>query len=168
MSVRQHSTTRTAFSLIELVIVVVIIGTIAAIAVPRFSNAAASSANSALAGSLTTLNKAAELYMIEHGGRTPAQDADGTVNTDPAALVARLTKQSDDAGTGSGPSIYGPYLRSVPTNPVNGLRTIRIGVSGVNKNIDGWIFSPQSNSFMSDAGNTAAGAVPEAPGPEAL
>lgn len=53
---------RSAFSLIELVIVVVIMGIVAAIAVPRLSSAADNAASNAVTHDLGALQRAIELY----------------------------------------------------------------------------------------------------------
>ena len=103
---------RAGFSLIELVIVVVIIGIIAAIAVPRLSRGSAGAADSSLAGNLSVLRSAIDLYATEHNGTYP------TV----ANFEAQLTQYSDVSGgtsaTKSATHIYGPYLRKVPPLPV--------------------------------------------------
>jgi general secretion pathway protein G len=110
--VNQH-TNRKAFSLIELVIVVVIIAIIGAIAIPRMSRGAAGAADSALAGNLSILRSAIDIYATEHGGSYP------TV----ANFVNQLTRYSNDAGdsfsdTKSATHPYGPYLRKIPPLPV--------------------------------------------------
>ncbi len=59
------------FSLVELVVVIVIIGIIAAIAVPRMSNAVAGARESVLKADLRALRTAIDLYAIEHDGSPP-------------------------------------------------------------------------------------------------
>ncbi len=93
-----HPNHRRAFSLIELVIVVVIIGVLAAIAIPRMSSGADGAKNNALKANLTVLRQAIELHKAEVG-TYPAV----------AALEASLTGTTDVSGV-----TYGPYLRSVP------------------------------------------------------
>ena len=96
------------FSLVELVIVVVIVGLLAAIAIPRFSRGAAAAGDSALAGDLAVLRNAIEMYAAEHGGDFPEQ----------ANFVGQLTTFTDLSGTPSATetptAIYGPYLFKVP------------------------------------------------------
>ena len=60
---------RRAFSLVELVIVVVIMGIIAAIAVPRMSNSAENAAKNAVIGNQAALQTAIDLYTAEHEGQ---------------------------------------------------------------------------------------------------
>lgn len=101
--------------MIELVIVVVIIGIIAAIAIPRMSRGVSGASNSALRGDLATLRKALDLYQAEHNGEYPKL----------AKLPGALTQYSDEAGTDfaddkNAPTgrIFGPYLREIPPLPV--------------------------------------------------
>ena len=101
------------FSLIELVIVVVIIGIIGAIAIPRMSRGAAGASDGALKANLSVLRNAIDLYAAEHGNKYP---------DDNTTIVDQLTQKTNIAGEvdgdGTGPWIYGPYLRSIPPLPV--------------------------------------------------
>jgi prepilin-type N-terminal cleavage/methylation domain-containing protein len=123
--------TRRGFSLIELVIVVVIIGIIAAIAIPRLSRGASGAADSALAGDLSVLRNAIDLYATEHGGTYPAL----------ATFEAQLTQYTDATGatsaTKTATNIYGPYLRKVPTLPVG-----PAGYKNTNTVVDGSTGTP--------------------------
>src|SRR5829696_4605897 len=102
---------RRGFSLIELVIVVVIIGIIAAIAIPRMSRGSQGAADSALAGNLSVLRNAVDLYQTD-----PASGAGDTQ----AVFDRQLTKYTDPAGTSNATGTkdsshtYGPYLRKIP------------------------------------------------------
>ena len=144
-----------AFSLIELVIVVVIIGIIAAIAVPRISSAVGNSMTASLQADLDILNKAADMYSAEHGQNTIATNPDGTADTDPASVTARLLTQTDVNGaTGTSGAIFGPYLRALPPNPYNGLSAIRVSNIATFGNSAGWIFNTLTNTFSSDSSTT--------------
>jgi prepilin-type N-terminal cleavage/methylation domain-containing protein len=124
---RRHQ--RPGFSLLELVINLVIIGMLAAIAVPRFSEAAQSAKANSLAMTLTLVRNAIEYYCAEHG-RYPGYDPlDGS--PDGRWFVDQMSRYSDAQGNVSDalvyPFIYGPYLRPpFPANPLNGLNTVRV------------------------------------------
>ena len=105
--------TRSAFSLVELVIVVTIIGTIAAIAVPRMSNATNRASANALQASITNVRKAIDCFYAEHGsypGYVPGTSTpDGNRFVDQLLLYSNL--RGDTSSTYGHPFIYGPYLR---------------------------------------------------------
>ena len=100
------------FSLVELVIVLVIIGIIAAIAVPRFSSATDAAHAKTVAGTLRIINDAMELYKADQG-YYPGLKADGTMHPT-GMFVNELLAPSD----GTTPYLRGPGF---PTNPFNNL-----------------------------------------------
>jgi general secretion pathway protein G len=115
------------------VIVVVIIGIIAAIAIPRLSRGAAGAADSGLAGDLAVLRNAIDLYATEHNAY-PAL----------ATFEDQLTKYTDangGAGAKDSTHIYGPYIRQLPALKVgaqkgNNQPTATAGTSGF-----GWVYN---------------------------
>lgn len=97
------------FSLVELVIVIVILGMIAAIAVPRISRATTGMEESALRADLQTLRKAVELYKVDHNG------------TPPTALHALAMYTSETGAMSNNKTAlykFGKYVREIPPCPV--------------------------------------------------
>ena len=97
------------FSMLELVIVIVILGIVAAIAVPRLSRGSQGAAEASLTQNLSVLRGALELYRVEHDGTLPPQDdiqiaLCGYSNSTGDSFVAI----EDPAHT------LGPYLGSSP------------------------------------------------------
>jgi general secretion pathway protein G len=113
-----------AFSLLELVIVIVIIGIIATIAVPRLSWALEEASESTLRGNLAALREAINRYAAEHYGAYPGlHKTDGNQKSDgnEEAFYAQLMQYSSVTGTvgtfdssATPPRIFGPYLRKMP------------------------------------------------------
>ncbi len=131
-----HNATATrGFSLIELVIVVVIIGIIGAIAVPRMSRGSRGASVSSLIGDLAVLNKAVDLYAIEHGGSFPRV----------ANITEQLTGQTNDQGntpTGVvGEVVFGPYIRTIPPLPI-GAKKGNAGIATADGAGVGWLYAP--------------------------
>ncbi|MCY2924657.1 MAG: prepilin-type N-terminal cleavage/methylation domain-containing protein [Planctomycetota bacterium] len=134
---------RSGFSLLELVIVVVIIGIIAAIAIPRMSRGAAGATESALAGNVTVMRKAIDMYAAEHNGTNPAV----------ATIASQLTLYSSAAGATSATKdttyIYGPYLQSVPSLPV-GAKKGNTGIAAADGTSVGWIYNATTGAISSN------------------
>jgi len=134
-------------------LVVVIIGLIAAIAIPKFSRGAAGAADSAVGANLTVLRKAIDHFHMEHGAVYP----------DTQKIAAQLTQYSDASGntstTKDATHIYGPYLRSLPGLPV-GARKGQCGIAVVDGATVGWIYNsatgviqPNTTTETDSAGN---------------
>ncbi len=146
-----------AFSLIELVIVVVIIGIIAAIAVPRLSSSGERSREAAISASEAIFARAIEMYVAEHNGLSPADNPDGSVTNIPSVIIARLTQKTDEQGTVDANGLFGPYLRDMPINPLNRKSTIRVDTSTNLIGQNGWIFDATKRIVIADRG---AGTIP--------
>lgn len=128
-----------AFSLIELVIVVVIVGVIAAIAIPRMAEATARSQAAAVSANRVALMKAIEYYAAEHNNAYP----------DVARIVGQLTQYTDFAGNVSvaadATHIYGPYIRKIPAVAIGGTRWQNI--DDVHGPGVGWIYRPATGNI---------------------
>ena len=110
-----------AFSLVELVIVIVIIGIIAAIAVPRFSSATTNANAKQAQASAVILQNALDLFVAEH--------SPGALAATGAGIVTQLTTGSKADGTAG--TIYGPYVRTMPANLTIGETADGLAVGGV-------------------------------------
>src|SRR4030042_5472943 len=109
---------RKAFTLVEVLIVITILGILAAVVIPTFQGQATSARESAAKDSLKTMRIQIELYKLQHNGVPP-----GYVNG-AAAPTATLQLQFIGTKTVMGlaspskiptsPFLYGPYIKKLP------------------------------------------------------
>ena len=131
------------FTLVEILIVVAILGIIAAIVVPQFSNSSTQVKNTALSTDLRKVRTQIELYKFHHKNLLPASS--GETNDD---FEQRMTEKTDADGNPG--TDYGPYMREIPMNPFNNRRTVRIDGPAAGANTEGWRFDTSSGDFQAD------------------
>ena len=136
------------FTLVEILIVVVILGILAAIVIPQFTEASTEAKLSSLCSDLQTVRSQIELYKIQHNDVIPAPEAGG-------ATWNLMTQYTDIAGapndTKTAVFCYGPYLQKVPTNQFNDLSTIRVeAATTAGANTHGWTFNSVTGAFHAD------------------
>ena len=117
------------FTLVELIIVVVILGILAALAIPQFTTSTQDANEATLKGDLAIMRNAANLYYHEHNQVWPGEvKTDGTgaataAGDNPDAFTQQLLYYTDRDGkvstTKDALFPYGPYLESLPDNPLN-------------------------------------------------
>lgn len=142
--------TRKAFTLVEILIVVVILGILAAIVIPQFTEASNDARASALATDLQTLRSQIELYRMQHVGTYPTFIS-GTA-------TCQMTNSTTIAGTISATGTLGPYLQDIPANPYQPAATAQLvdltwnGTTAPGSS-HGWYYQPTT-------GHIAAGVAP--------
>jgi general secretion pathway protein G len=125
--------------------VVVILGILAAIVIPQFTDASTEAKTSSLCSDLQTVRSQIELYKIQHNDALPDMTLDSNEDND-------LTIETDIAGAAytststSGP--FGPYLQKMPTNPFNDSKVVTAGTSPAVTSGSGWYFDTGSGDFM--------------------
>ena len=127
------------FTLVEILIVVVILGILAAIVIPQFSDASTQSKISSAKSSLQTLRSQISLYKIQHNDAAPTLA--GLQLDVSAPGTGQMTGETEPLATGaagddSGNEV-GPYLQSVPTNPFTSSNT----VSDTDGATVGWVYT---------------------------
>jgi len=129
--------TRKGFTLVEILIVVIILGILAAVVIPQFTEASNDARASAMNSDLQTVRSQIELYKIQHNDTLP---------TDDTTIVAQLTSKTLVDGTVDAAGTFGPYLQAFPTNPYTSTNT----VGAVAAATQGWIYVADTGSFTAD------------------
>lgn len=130
------------FTLVEILIVVVILGILAAIVIPQFSQASSDARNSSVKSNLQMVRSQIELYKIQHN-----EDLPGEGGLDFVAALTGTSNVSGNTGTD-----YGPYMQKFPTNAIveagNVLGEIVIGTDAPAVTADkGWHFNSTTGVF---------------------
>jgi general secretion pathway protein G len=107
---------RKAFTLVEILIVVVILGILAAIVVPQFTRATQEAQAGNLQSQLDMLNNQLELWRARHNGYLPTENPAGGAAA--GISLAGYDWQTMIEPDGVDPD-SGGYLKSPPVNPIN-------------------------------------------------
>ncbi len=106
---------RSAFTLVELLIVIVILAVLAAIAIPRFMNSGQRSKDASLKSDLQLVRNAVQLFQIDNGAYPASLDALTNSSAPASGLDAAGAAKTIHASDWKG-----PYLQSAPSDPVSG------------------------------------------------
>jgi general secretion pathway protein G len=122
-------TNKSGFTLVEILIVVIILGILAAIVIPQFTNASQDARKSSLASQLQTLRSQIELYKLQHKDLLPdITGGDDTPGSEDYSNWDLLTTRTDADGVAStATDAFGPYMQAPPKNPLNGLAKVENG-----------------------------------------
>ena len=131
--------TRKGFTLVEILIVVIILGILAAVVIPQFTEASNDARAAALDSDLQTVRSQIELWKIQHLDTLPG-------NVDGVTMIQQLTQKTNQDGTLNANGAFGPYLQAFPTNPYTGTAPVGAATAAG----QGWIYDPATGEFTAD------------------
>jgi general secretion pathway protein G len=106
---------KSGFTLVEILIVVIILGILAAIVIPQFTNASQDARKASLVSQLQTLRSQIQLFRLQHGEELPnliggddTTTPPGVANWDPFTVGVIYQGK-----------LFGPYMQAAPKNPLN-------------------------------------------------
>jgi len=141
-------------------IVVVILGILAATVLPQFTSTSENAKESALVQDLQTLRSQFELYKFQHNSTYPAQ---GT--TDETKFLDAMLLSSDADGT-TGPidtKPFGPYfIGQFSTSPFSGkndVKVVNIDTLPAADDATGWIYSSKTGRIKVNSTDLATDGV---------
>ena len=156
--------TARAFTLVEVLIVTVLLGVLAAIVIPSVANSTTSAKDSALATDLQLFRRFILVYKAHHLEVAPGYP-NGNTSAAPTelAFIQQATMSSNAGGQtaaiGTPGFNRGPYMQRIPANPFNNKSTIQMLGNGEDfpANADdshGWIYKADTAEIRADSAGT--------------
>ena len=160
-----RSASHPAFTLIELLIVVGILGILAAIAVVKTDSAVTQTKKAVLKSTLSEVQRQVQVFRMKHcipAGVDPETGAESA-----ETFLAQMTRYVDEDGrtsaSRSGGYLYGPYFADFPHNPINKRDTVLIVGDGeplpAADNSTGWIYKPETGEFYANVPDYGPGSA---------
>jgi prepilin-type N-terminal cleavage/methylation domain-containing protein len=159
-----------AFTLVEILIVVVVLGILAGIVISMVSGSAISARGSAVAAELNMLRRYVLIYKSQHLEVAPGYPGgDTTQAPTEQAFVDQITLSSNTYGqtaaVGAPGFPRGPYLAKMPVNPLNHMDTVQVLGDSANfpangDDSHGWIYKPATSEVRADCGGTDDSGTP--------
>jgi prepilin-type N-terminal cleavage/methylation domain-containing protein len=153
-----------AFTLVEILIVVVLLAILALVVIPMVSGSVISAKESALAHDLQMLRRYVLVYKSQHLEVAPGYpDGDTTQVPTEQTFIDQFTLSSNPDGQtapiGTLGFERGPYLMKIPVNPLNHKSTVEVLADGAAfpaspDGSHGWIYKPETSEVRSDFGGT--------------
>jgi general secretion pathway protein G len=155
---------RPGFTLIEILIVVVILGILAAIVVPQFSNASHVARENMLKDELRYFRTQLAVYKAQHRDRGPGylpNDRDAKADVMSKQMTGRTNERGDIAPPNTVSAQYrlGPYLQKIPRNPITQAEGVLIVSAPKNSKLRdfvrqekefGWLYNPETQEIAAN------------------
>lgn len=158
------------FTLIEMLIVVVILGILATIVIPQFSNASINAKENMLKDELRYLRTQVVVYKAQHHDIAPGYpNGDRSQPATGADFVKQLTMPTNEFGvtnaTASPVFKFGPYLSAMPANPLTKLDGVRIigdseAMPEPTGTDHGWMYKPLTGELVANTKGEDTGGTP--------
>ena len=129
---------RSGFTLVEILIVVIILGILAAIVIPQFASASNDARKNSLMSQMQLVRSQLSLYALEHRDAYPPLLIAGG-----ATAWDNMTVKTNADHTTTGTPTLGPYLMQSPVNHLNSLTTVTV-VTGTTDYGTGGVAAPGS------------------------
>ncbi|MGA1979306.1 MAG: hypothetical protein ABSG99_01910 [Sedimentisphaerales bacterium] len=122
-------------SYVEVIIMAIVLGVAGRIIAPQFTEASNEEAKvSELVDGLEAMRAQVDLYRVQNGDILPPTDSFASFKT---AMTTKVGQHS-------------PYIKKIPTNPFNGLKTVRFDGEPAGAGKAGWRLDTETGLFQAD------------------
>jgi type II secretory pathway pseudopilin PulG len=123
------------FSYVEVIVVAIALGIAGKEIAPQFTEASSEEAKvSELVDGLEAMRAQVDLYRVQHEDIFPPTDSFRSFETAITTTVGQ----------------HGPYVKQIPTNPFNGLKTVRFDGEPAGAGKAGWRLDTKTGLFQAD------------------
>jgi type II secretory pathway pseudopilin PulG len=123
------------FSYVEVMVVAIVLGIAGREITPQFTEASNEEAKvSELVDGLEAMRAQVDLYRVQHEDILPPTDSFRSFETAMTTTVGQR----------------GPYVKQIPTNPFNGLKTVRFNGEPAGAGKAGWRLDTKTGLFQAD------------------
>ena len=144
---------QSGFTLVEILIVVVILGILAAIVIPQFTEASTEAKTSSLVSDLQTVRSQIQMYKIQHLDQLPTA---GGLDFVTAMTTYTLQNGAQAAVQAPADGVFGPYLNKMPANQFIAVAANQplvledIATPAVADDTTGWFFNTVTGEFKAN------------------
>lgn len=154
---------RHGFTLVEMLIVVVLLGILATLVVPKFASASDDAKETQVLTDTQTIRGLIQLYTVHHNGRAPHLDENGSAAH--AHFRDRLLQKTDQNGKLNPAGAFGPYLKIWPANSYmegEKAKEVMIGAARYPPGDEstGWYYSTTTELFWPNSKQSGRELVP--------
>lgn len=126
---------KTHFSYVEVMVVAIVLGIAGRMIAPQFTEASNEEAKvSELVDGLEAMRAQVDLYRVQHEDILPPTGSFRSFETAMTTTVGQ----------------HGPYVKKIPTNPFNGLKTVRFNGEPAGAGKAGWRLDTKTGLFQAD------------------
>ena len=140
INIKSHKHFQFGFTLVELIIVLLILGVLAAIIVPKISNYVEDAKSVGTFSQLKNIRSAFELYRTQHNNKYPTL-------ADLQSNWSVMINNTNIDGTISVDGKFGPYMQQPPKNPWTESSLV-INIVSAGDMSDGWRYNENTGEII--------------------